>query len=135
MTRRETPDRELERLRRGSQRGGAGADAGVRGAVVANSIPVFRTLRGIHATQSDSRDLALPALCRGRRLDVLRPRSRSFFRRTVFTIARILSGAKASDIAAEQPTKYELAINLKTAKSLGLTMPKSLLLRADEVIQ
>jgi putative ABC transport system substrate-binding protein len=58
-----------------------------------------------------------------------------FFRRTAFTIARILSGAKASDIAAEQPTKYELAINLKTAKSLGLTMPKSLLLRADEVIQ
>jgi putative ABC transport system substrate-binding protein len=58
-----------------------------------------------------------------------------FFQRTAFTIERILAGAKASDVAAEQPTKYEFAINLRTAKAFGLTIPQSLLLRADEVIQ
>jgi putative ABC transport system substrate-binding protein len=63
------------------------------------------------------------------------PNFPDLFRRTAEIVDKILRGTKPADIPVEQPTKFDLAINLTTAKALGLTIPHNLLVVADEVIE
>jgi putative ABC transport system substrate-binding protein len=63
------------------------------------------------------------------------PNQQDIFRRTSAIVDKILKGAKPADIPVEQPTDFDLIVNMKTAKALGIKIPQSILLRADRVIE
>jgi len=115
-----------------------GVNAGSR-ALVQLSSPIFD---GSHKQIADlTTKYRLPAISMFRRfaesggLMSYGPNQLVYAKRAAVYIDRILKGAKPADLAIEQPTKFDLVLNLKTAKAFGLTLPQGLLLRADEVIQ
>jgi putative ABC transport system substrate-binding protein len=101
--------------------------------------PLFFTNRT--KISSLAMDLRLPTMCNFREYAAAGcfmshgPNYLDLFRRAATYVDRILKGSKPADLPVEQPTKFEFVINLKTAKALGLTIPQTLLLRADELIQ
>jgi putative tryptophan/tyrosine transport system substrate-binding protein len=108
-------------------------------ALIVRGDPVFFTSRD--QIMDFALKHALPTMAESRQLLTATglvsygPNLTAMMGRMAALVDKILRGAKPGDLPAEQPTKFELAINLKTAKALGLTVPQSLLLRADEVIQ
>jgi putative ABC transport system substrate-binding protein len=76
-----------------------------------------------------------PVFARSGAICTYGPRLTESYRRLAYFIDRILKGAKPAELPIERPTKFEFVVNLRTAKALGLTIPPSLLVRADEVIE
>ena len=109
-----------------------------RALLVLDDFLVTRYIRQIGTLTAKNRLPAMAALVEFAEAGGLVSYGPNYFdlsRRAATYVDRILKGAKPADLPVEQPTKFELVINLKTAKALGLTIPQSLLVRADEIIQ
>ena len=110
-------------------------------ALVTLSSPIFDDLLGTKKIAEFAMEHRLPAISFARRFAVdgglmaYGPNPSEYRKRSHIYIDKILKGAKPADLPIEQPTKFDFVINLKTAKALGLTIPQSMLVRADELIQ
>ncbi|MDX1485332.1 MAG: ABC transporter substrate-binding protein [Alphaproteobacteria bacterium] len=111
---------------------GVGAFIGTSG--ISSTFGVKRISRLVTATRLPAIFLD-PASARHGVLSTYNRSNHDLYRRAANFVDKILKGAKPADMPVEQPTKFYLVINLKTAKALGITIPQSLLLRADEVIE
>jgi putative ABC transport system substrate-binding protein len=111
---------------------------GIRGVIILGD-PVFISHRQKIADLATKRRLATIAGTREHvdsgAMMAYGPSFADMYRRTAYYVDRILKGAKPADLPVEQPTKFELLINLKTAKQIGLTIPPNVLARADQVIR
>jgi putative ABC transport system substrate-binding protein len=114
------------------------ARGGAQAALVFSTVPFITARQRIAELAIAHR---LPTMCQGRPfveaggLMSYYPNPQDYWRRATVFVDKILKGAKPTDLPVEQPTKFELVINMKTAKALGLTIPPPVLARADEVIQ
>ena len=111
---------------------------GIHGLIVfEDSMLVSHTGQIVHLSASNQLPAMYPfrSLVNAGGLMSYGPDIPDLFRRSATYVDRILKGARPADLPVEQPTKFELVINLKTAKALGLTIPPSLLLRADQVLE
>jgi putative tryptophan/tyrosine transport system substrate-binding protein len=111
---------------------------GLQAVCVVGDPLTFRHRRRIHelaARHKVPTFVPTPEYVEGLALLSYGPSLKEMTRQTAVYVDKILKGAKAADLPVEQPTRYQLLINLKTAKALGLTIPQTLLLRADQVIE
>jgi putative ABC transport system substrate-binding protein len=107
--------------------------------MIVTGSPVYYGLRARIADLALKYRLAaiywLPAFVHAGGLITYGPSDTEYYRQAAVFVDKVFKGAKPADLPIEQPTKFELLINLKTAKALGLTIPPSLLQRADQVIE